>query len=65
MERNQISLDEIRNMTEEQWQAYRVASWKKKAEVYSAPTPADWYLNDREKFAAFIERQQSRRNNRR
>jgi hypothetical protein len=64
MERNNINLDEIRNMSEEQWQAYRVASWKKKAETYSGDRPADWYLNDREKFASFIERQQNRQHRR-
>ncbi|MDR1991214.1 MAG: hypothetical protein LBP70_00565 [Mycoplasmataceae bacterium] len=45
----------IRNLKPEEWQNFRVESWKKKGEYYTKPMP-EWYLRDRDSYAKFIDR---------
>ncbi|MDR1234580.1 MAG: hypothetical protein LBJ97_00640 [Mycoplasmataceae bacterium] len=61
MENNRnLSSKEILEMSEQEWQEYRIKSWERKREYYSQNVP-DWYLKDQENFAQFLERRFKRR----
>ncbi|MDR2823148.1 MAG: hypothetical protein LBV37_01285 [Mycoplasmataceae bacterium] len=60
---NMASPEEIRNMSEAEWQDYRNKSWLKKREYYNKDMP-EWYLKSQDGFASFLERQEARRSRR-
>lgn len=59
-----VTAEEIQNMTEEEWHAFREKSWLNKRAIYSQDMP-EWYLRDRARFIQFIERANERSSNRR
>ncbi|MDR0985633.1 MAG: hypothetical protein LBL60_01650 [Mycoplasmataceae bacterium] len=48
-----VTAEQIRNMSEQEWQDFRNKSWKKKQEMYSQSMP-DWYLKDKNGFIDFL-----------
>jgi hypothetical protein len=60
MEKERINIQEIENMDEAAWQAYRQQSWTKKGQQYTNDAP-EWYLKNKNSFADFIEIQNKRR----
>ena len=55
-----ISANEIRQMNEAQWNEYREKSWLKKRAYYNAEMP-EYYLNNKERFASYIEKLASKK----
>lgn len=58
-----MSPEEIRNMSDQEWEDYRNKSWLKKREYYSKDMP-EWYLRNKDSFIQFLERQAQRKNRR-
>jgi hypothetical protein len=50
----------IRNMSSNEWEEFRVMSWKRKQEYYDKPTP-EWYLKSRESYVEFLVRLNKRK----
>jgi hypothetical protein len=55
-----VTPQQILEMSEQEWQDFRNKSWERKREYYSKDVP-DWYLKDQESFAQFLERRSPRR----
>ncbi|MDR0985415.1 MAG: hypothetical protein LBL60_00505 [Mycoplasmataceae bacterium] len=53
--KNIYSVEKIKNMSEQEWQQFRLETWKKKQEYYARPTPI-WYMKDKESYAQFLEK---------
>lgn len=54
-----ITGDQIRNMSEQEWLEYRKNKWLKKREYYSKDMP-DYYLANRESYAKVLDRLEKR-----
>jgi hypothetical protein len=54
-----LTSQQILEMTDQEWQDFRHKSWERKREYYAKDVP-DWYLRSQESFAQFLERRQPR-----
>lgn len=52
-----ITIEQIKKMSDLEWSEYRQSSWAKKGEKYKSDLP-DWYLKDKEQFISFLKRNQ-------
>ncbi len=55
----QTTAEDIRKMSENEWQEYRKKSWLRKREYYSQELP-NYYLPNREGYAKYLEKIQER-----
>jgi len=51
-----ITAEEIKSMSEAQWQNYRKEMWAKKQAKFAENLPPSWYLGDKNKYLNFLKK---------